>query len=83
MKNARVSNKAAAMGCMFGLVLTVVIIGGISAWAQAGPKTLVKHVLKGTYYAVAPGVTVSCGTENCVQQPISTPKASPVQALRV
>jgi hypothetical protein len=55
MKNAHVSNKAAA------LVLSVVTIAGISAWAQP-----VKHVLNGTYYAVAPAIATSCSTENCV-----------------
>jgi hypothetical protein len=68
MKTIEVSKKAAAMGFTLALALAVgMAISGIPAMAQEPPKTLVKHVLQGTYYVNnSPGASASCGTQSCV-----------------
>jgi len=65
MKEKRASKKAVAMGCTFAMALAALIISGVSAGAQS-PKTLVKHVLSGTYYDATSGATTSCNTLGCV-----------------
>ena len=54
------------MGCTFALALAVMLISGVLVRAQETPKTLVKHVLNGTYHDTTPGVIASCNTAGCV-----------------
>jgi len=68
MKKSQVSMKSVAMGCTFALALVVVVINVVPARAQAAPKTLVKHVLSGTYYDASPSypfAQASCNTSGC------------------
>jgi|SRR5580658_3065428 hypothetical protein len=67
MRITQVSKKSVAMGWTFTMALAVAVISGVPARAQVGPKTLVKHVLSGTYYdASSSGATASCDTADCV-----------------
>ena len=67
METSQVSKKVVAIASTLALALAVVIVAGVPGMAQETPaKTLVKHVLNGTYYDAVGGVIASCSTQGCV-----------------
>jgi hypothetical protein len=66
MKTIQVPKKTLAMRA-FALALAIVTLNAIPAMAQETPaRTLVKHVLNGTYYDAVGGTMASCNTQNCL-----------------
>jgi hypothetical protein len=68
MEKSQVSMKAVARGCTFALTLAMFLNSGFPARAQGVPKTLLKHVLNGTYYDASPAypfAQASCSTSDC------------------